>query len=128
MIVQACWAGSRAYEENPAWRLVRGNLRERDQSLAPEALSWLSALPWTVQPKEMCARYPRIANRMALVWPDAHLTALYFKSLLQDKRGGRRGFASSIQQELMALRSYHAELRGMRSGHEAAIQAACSPS
>lgn len=91
-------------------------------TLAPEALAWFAALPLPMQPHELCMRYPRIANRFALVWPDGELTALYFGSLLQDNRGGRRGFPTSVADELLALRSYHADLRGVKSDHEAWVQ------
>ncbi|CAN5713236.1 hypothetical protein BH09PSE5_BH09PSE5_49220 [soil metagenome] len=113
MIVKACWPGSKVLEENPAWSLVRTPLRKRDQTMAPEAEIWLSALPLPVQPLDLCRRYPRIVNRMALLWPDSHLTGMYFKSLLVDKRGGRRGFATRITEELLALQLYYAESRGL---------------
>lgn len=115
MIVNACWVGSRVREEDAVWSIARSRLRDRDKSLAPEAVAWLDSLPHLLRPIDLTTRYPRIANRLALLWPDAHLTEIYFLSLLVDKRGGRRGFASHITEELMALRSYYAELSG-RSG------------
>ena len=120
MIVRACWAGAVPREEHSAWKLMRSQPRARDLTLAPEAEAWLGTLPWTMQPRELSARYPRIVNRMALVWPDAHLTALYFRSLLDTdgRREHRRGFPTVVADELMALRSYHADLRGVRTDHE----------
>jgi hypothetical protein len=120
VIVKSCWAGSRVLEENSAWKLVRSPMRPRDKTLAPEAEAWLGTLPLTMHPQELCLRYPRIANRMALLWPDAHLTETYFTSLLADKRGGRRGFAPRITEELTSLHTYYAESRGGASGHDSA--------
>jgi hypothetical protein len=113
VIVNACWPGSRIREEDPFWTAERSPLRERDKTLAPEALAWYQELPHPMRPLELCARYPRIANRLALVWPDAQLTHLYFRSLLVDKRGGRRGFPPRVAEELVALRGYFADLRGV---------------
>lgn len=68
-----------------------------------------------VHPRELCARYPRIANRFALLWPDAHLTEHYFEALLIDKRGNRRGFTTRITEELQHLRSFHREQHGLKT-------------
>lgn len=82
-------------------------LRERQarqESLSALAQRWIDALPPEVRPRELPKSYARVANRIALCWPDKALCAVLFDSLLVDKRGGRRGFPSQIKAELVSLR------------------------
>lgn len=76
-----------------------------DQQLSSLAISWLRALPEGERPAALCARFARIANRLALVWPDAELTDRYFESLIIDRRGGRKGFPPDVMVELLQLRA-----------------------
>jgi hypothetical protein len=64
------------------------------------------------------AVYTLSKNRMALLWPDKHLTVHYFRSLLGgDTRTDRRGFTATIVIELEALRSFYAPERWPRASH-----------
>ena len=45
-------------------------------------------------------QYPRIANRLALVWPDAVLAKRVLDDVVADRRGGRRGFPREVADEL----------------------------
>ncbi|MEO6660932.1 MAG: hypothetical protein ABIN44_11605 [Burkholderiaceae bacterium] len=86
------------------WVAERYPLGERDKSLSPVARSWFRALPVPLRPNDLCSHYPRVANRLALCWPDRALTECLFNDLLLDKRGGRKGFPSEIAAELLRLR------------------------
>jgi hypothetical protein len=90
---------------------VRSPSRPQDQVLSAVARRWLATLPSSVLPRELCAQYPRIANRLALCWSDARLTEQVFDSLLVDRRGGRRGFSKDVREELMVLDDYHRHQR-----------------
>jgi hypothetical protein len=85
--------------------------RAHDLELSRQTQKWLVALPNTIAPTELCARYPRIANRLALCWEDATLTEQVFEDLLLDRRGGRSGFPSAVASELLRLRLFHAKHR-----------------
>lgn len=76
----------------------------RDLVLSPLVPSWLASLPPELQPRALCHLHPRIANQLAMAWPDRGLTAKLFATLLCDTRSGRRGFSSEVSAELKALR------------------------
>ncbi|CAN5407913.1 hypothetical protein BH09PSE5_BH09PSE5_02680 [soil metagenome] len=77
--------------------------------LIPHAQRWLERLPPRERPAQLCLAFPRIGNRLSLLWPSASLIDGYFEDLLVDKRGGRRGFEPGIAEELMRLREYRAQ-------------------
>lgn len=82
-------------------------LRERNvrqESLSALAQRWIDALPPEARPRDLPRSYARVANRIALCWPDKALCAVLFESLLVDKRAGRRGFPPQIKAELVRLR------------------------
>ena len=90
------------------WLARREPLRPIDTALSPLAEKWVQQLPSPTQPVQLCEHYPRIANRIALCWPDRGLTAQVFETLFAVKRGGRRGFPKVIVEELAALRKHSA--------------------
>ncbi len=92
---QAKWVGKRAPQ------------RDVDRALTSETHNWLHIIPSGVHPKRLCRLHPRIANRLAQAWPDELATEQLFEELLQDKRGGRRGFPVVVQNELRRLRELH---------------------
>jgi hypothetical protein len=85
----------------------RAPAREQDKTLAPETLRWMRALPNHRRPLSLAAAYPRICNKLALIWADNLLTEYYFNGLLLDTRGGRKGFAPKIAAELISLHEFH---------------------
>jgi len=90
------------------WVRLRAPQAERDQVLSAPARAWLNALPAHVRPTELCARYPRVANRLALCWSDTTLTGRVLDGFLVDRRAKRKGFPPSVAAELLALRDLHA--------------------
>ena len=74
--------------------------------LIPHAQRWFDRLPPEVQPEKLCLAFPRIGNRLSLLWPSASLIDGYFDDLLSDKRGGRRGFPEGIAEEIARLRAF----------------------
>ena len=67
------------------------------------ALRWLATFSTASRPTELCDRFPRIANRLALCWSDPTLTVSVLNELLVDRRGGRQGFPRAVRADLMAL-------------------------
>ncbi|MBX9716329.1 MAG: hypothetical protein K2X42_06995 [Burkholderiaceae bacterium] len=80
---------------------------EQDRALSAEARQWLRSLPTRERPLALCSMYPRLANRLAAVWPDAAQTEAVFDELMIDRRGGRLGFAPLVASELMRLHRLH---------------------
>jgi hypothetical protein len=84
----------------------------------PAAFKWIARLPQEVRPLNLLRQYPRIANNLALHWPDANAFRHCLYDLLIDKRGGRQGFPQPVLQDLLQLREYvdHLEfVRGART-------------
>jgi hypothetical protein len=87
------------------WLLTRSPSRQNDSMLDGLTVTWASRLGTKKIPLELLRSYPRLANRIALCWKDPVLVARLLDSLLQDRRGGRRGFPAVIKAELLKLRS-----------------------
>lgn len=86
--------------------------RDFDKTLSATAEGWMDALPPRVRPVQLAETFPRICNRLALVWRDAALCERIFDDLLVDRRGGRQGFPPPITQELLRLHEYHERRHG----------------
>ena len=89
------------------WDLVREPARDLDKRLSDEATQWMRQLPDFVCPRLLCDRHPRIANRLAAFWWDAHACQRYLDSLILDIRGGRTGFVPAIRAELVKLDRFY---------------------
>ena len=91
----------------PSWQSTRGPKLEADKTLRPDARKWLALLPESVRPEKLGSAYPRIANRLAMIWTNRPAARAYFDDLLTDKRGGRIGFSPEISAELTRLRAHY---------------------
>lgn len=91
------------------WESQRAPARVGDQMIHPHTQAWLRSLPGSRWPMNLASRFPRVANHLALVWPDRVLCERAFERLLQDERGGRQGFPAMVQAELVALRRLRME-------------------
>jgi hypothetical protein len=100
-------------EAQAGWVERRAPQRDTDRSLTSATHHWLHTVPSGVHPKRLCRMHPRIANRIALAWADVDQTEKLFEELLQDKRGGRRGFPPIILNELRRLRDLHRNRSGV---------------
>jgi hypothetical protein len=85
------------------WVRHRAPQRHRDETLSDAAVVWLSRLPDEFRPDALAARYPRIANRFALLWRDPGLIEQYLDELLVPKRPDRQGFPSDVTTDLQSL-------------------------
>jgi hypothetical protein len=73
-------------------------------------LDWVIALPAHLRPKQICDRYPRIANSLASAWKDREACISMLTSLLADQRVHRRGFPVVLRQEIRSLLDYREKL------------------
>ena len=100
-------SGGPAYPDNSsAWDGRRRSKVATDRALTGAALDWMISLPMHIRPKQLCDRYPRIANSVAAVWKDRQACLLMLKSLLEDNRARRRGFPVILRQEIQSLVDY----------------------
>ena len=66
-------------------------------------MDWLVELPPPLRPHSTCEQFPRVANAIAESWQDVPLCTSVLDCMLNDYRGGRRGFPATVQAELLAL-------------------------
>ncbi len=83
-------------------------LPEAPAKLDEAAAAWLAALPASVRPKELARQFPRIANQLCLLWKRPSRCDAYFKQLVIDERGGRKGFPPEVAHEIATLRTHYA--------------------
>lgn len=86
------------------WERRRSPPKANDTQLTALTHAWLGKLPEGCGLQNLCAAYPRIANRIALCWSDPSLSARLFQELMTDRRGLRRGFPKAVRAELVQLR------------------------
>lgn len=89
------------------WTHLRRPESELDKILSDRAKQWLRHMPDFVWPKMLCARHPRIANRLALLWSHPAQCEEFLDGLLADQRGGRSGFSPSVRAELVRLERFY---------------------
>ena len=94
----------------PAYRQRRPELA-RDSALTGTTRRWLQRLPARRRPYRLCTAYPRVANRVAWMWPDEILTSRLLDELLVDRRGGRAGFPRWVTRELRRLQEFNEQHR-----------------
>ena len=92
--------------EGEPWSATRRLPRHSDEALNGTARQWLRRLLAGRRPLRLCEHYPRVANRIAWCWADLPLRAQTLDDLLEDRRGGRRGFPACMVRELQRLRDF----------------------
>lgn len=90
---------SQSAQANP-FRLSETTLDERAQK-------WLDTLNEKVRPKSLATKYPRIVNRLALLWTEPHLMRKYIDEIVVDGRGDREGFPLDVLTEIATLRHFY---------------------
>ncbi len=96
-------------DDGRQWEAERAPARVGDQMIHPHTQAWLRSLPGSRWPMNLASRFPRVANHLALVWPDRVLCDRAFERLMNDDRAGRQGFPPPVQAELMALKRLRTE-------------------
>jgi len=88
------------------WDQKRRKPLPTDRALSGAAMEWLVHLPPDLKPRNLAEKYPRVVNTLAEFWFDPAHRVEMLDSLLDDKRGGRRGFSLEVQAELRNLRKH----------------------
>lgn len=91
------------------WVRYRAPLRLRDESLSDTAVRWLRRIREPARPLQLCVLFPRIANKLALLWRDPGLSEAYLDELIGRQRPGRKGFPTDVTDELFALQRLNDE-------------------
>ena len=93
------------------WQRVRRPEVARDYALTGTTRRWLQRLPARRRPYRLCTAFPRVANRIAWLWPDEAMSAQVLEDLLIDRRGGRSGFPHWVTRELRRLQEFNQQHR-----------------
>lgn len=75
-----------------------------DTRLSAQAVEFLSTLEGSDYPKALVENYPRIINAIVELRDDRAKLKSYMDTLLNDVRGGRKGFPLSILMNIQDLR------------------------
>ncbi len=98
--------GPGAAPESRPPELRRAPLDPAEAVLSDAAIAWLARLPADVRPEHLPRVFPRIANRMAQVWPSPTLCEDYLRSLTVSDRPGRQGFPPDVMREIGSLAGF----------------------
>ncbi|HEY8099746.1 MAG TPA: hypothetical protein VIF82_03260 [Burkholderiaceae bacterium] len=63
-----------------------------------------------VYPAELSARYPRILEKLELLWEQPEKVRAYFQELLVTQRETRQGFPVDVYMEIFALSEHYDKL------------------
>jgi hypothetical protein len=96
-----------ATKEPSPQQLVARRRSQPPETLAPETMRWLAALPGDVRPRQLPIEYVRITNAIARAWSDPRMCLMYLEELLMDRRGGRRGFSFEVALEIAGLKDHY---------------------
>lgn len=77
-----------------------------DRALTGEAMDWVMSLPPGLRPHASCEQFPRVINAVAASWGDLAYSLQVIDHMINDYRGGRRGFPATVQAELQALHQH----------------------
>ena len=82
------------------WVERRRSSLPSDRALTGHTMEWVMRLPSELRPVQLCERFPRVANAIALASTDSAQEQRMLTSLLTDRRGKRRGFPADVHLEL----------------------------
>jgi hypothetical protein len=88
------------------WEQQRRRPVATDRALTGMAMDWVIGLPAALRPHATCEQFPRVVNAVAGAWADRAYGAQVLDHMINDYRGGRRGFPAAVRQELDALLVY----------------------
>jgi len=89
-----------------SWEGQRRKPVATDRALAGQAMDWVIGLPPALRPHATCEQFPRVINAIASSWTDTAYSLQVVDHMINDYRGGRRGFPEAVERELAALHAY----------------------
>lgn len=94
------------------WAQQRRRPVATDRALTGAAMDWVIGLPPALRPHAACEQFPRVVNAIAESWPDRAYSLTVLDHMINDYRGGRRGFPEAVQRELAALHAHQQHASG----------------
>ena len=88
------------------WEQQRRKLVATDRALTGAAMDWVIRLPPALRPHATCEHFPRVINAIAAAWPDLVYSQQVLDHMVNDYRGGRRGFPEAVRSELATLQAH----------------------
>lgn len=88
------------------WDQHRRKPTPTDRALTGAAMDWVIGLTPDLRPHATCEHFPRVVNAIAASWDDAPQCVRVLEQMINDYRGGRRGFPPAVQEELALLLRY----------------------
>jgi hypothetical protein len=88
------------------WAGQRRKPLPSDRALTGTSMDWVVSLPAGLRPHSTCEQFPRVINAVADSWDDLSFSVHVIDHMINDYRGGRRGFPVAVQMELLALFEY----------------------
>jgi len=94
------------------WQQMRRKPMVTDRALTGLAMDWVIGLTPALRPHATCEQFPRVVNAIASAWVDIGQSLRVLDHMIEDYRGGRRGFPESVRRELGALRAHQSARSG----------------
>lgn len=88
------------------WNEQRRKPVATDRALTGAAMDWVIQLPAALRPHATCEQFPRVVNAISAAWPDKPFSLQVLDHMINDYRGGRRGFPAPVRSELAALHAH----------------------
>jgi len=88
------------------WEQRRRKPTATDRALTGAAMDWVIGLPPSLRPHATCEQFPRVVNAIAAAWSDRAFSTQLLDHMINDYRGGRRGFPDVVKHELVALHEH----------------------
>lgn len=82
---------------------------ESQPSLRAETVDWLSSLPESVCPMHLSAKFPALADELAMAWDDVEQFDQLMATLMFRTWGSTQGMPSDVLLELGVLYAHHAK-------------------
>ena len=95
-----------------SWTQQRRKPVVTDRALTGQSMDWVIGLPPALRPHVACEQFPRVINAIAASWTDTALSLQVLEHMINDYRGGRRGFPRAVLDELAALRAHQTARSG----------------
>ncbi|TAK85254.1 MAG: hypothetical protein EPO01_10920 [Aquabacterium sp.] len=86
------------------------------EPLPAHTVQWIVSLPAAARPLHLFMHYPKLGNRLALLWENTGDAQRFFDELLMDTRGTRQGFPKEVFEDLMRLQHLLNERQAETSG------------
>lgn len=100
-------AGSDEEVHQLVYELQHGSFDTLHKGLLGAAKELIDSFPKENKPLALAEQFPRIINRISLVWPYPTECEEYLNSLITDNRTGRQGFPFAVLAEISNLRDFY---------------------